>query len=180
MIRYLKGDATSPQAKGTKFIVHICNTEGKWGAGFVMAVSRRWPITRDLFLRWYNGKLRKIECFGHVECSFQSKFALGAVQFVHVQRDVVVCNMVAQKGIKTGSSGPPIRYDALKRCLTEVANEVRSYSGTVRGYGIERSVSIHMPRIGCGLAGGKWELVEPLARDAFAGLDVCVYDLGGQ
>jgi hypothetical protein len=36
-----------------------------------------------------------------------------------------------------------------------------------------------MPRIGCGLAGGKWDLIEPLLDEylAMAGLDVCVYDL---
>jgi len=29
-IQYLKGDATSPQAKGTKIIAHICNDIGGW------------------------------------------------------------------------------------------------------------------------------------------------------
>ena len=27
------------------------------------------------------------------------------------------------------------------------------------------SASVHMPRIGCGLAGGKWEEIEPIAAD---------------
>ncbi len=27
---------------------------------------------------------------------------------------------------------------------------------------IELNASVHMPRIGCGLAGGKWESIEPL------------------
>ncbi len=39
-IQYLKGDATSPQAKGTKIIAHICNDIGGWGKGFVLAVSK--------------------------------------------------------------------------------------------------------------------------------------------
>jgi hypothetical protein len=30
-IRFLKGDATSPQAKGNKVIAHVCNDLGKWG-----------------------------------------------------------------------------------------------------------------------------------------------------
>ena len=35
-----------------------------------------------------------------------------------------------------------------------------------------------MPRIGCGLAGGKWAKVEPIIERATAGLcDVFVYDL---
>jgi hypothetical protein len=35
-----------------------------------------------------------------------------------------------------------------------------------------------MPRIGCGLAGGRWERVEPLVRRALVaqGVHVTVYD----
>jgi O-acetyl-ADP-ribose deacetylase (regulator of RNase III) len=42
-ISYLQGDATSPQAKGNKIIAHICNDLGRWGKGFVLAISKRWP-----------------------------------------------------------------------------------------------------------------------------------------
>ena len=30
---------------------------------------------------------------------------------------------------------------------------------------------VQMPRIGCGLAGGRWEDIEKLIRDAFCGFD---------
>ena len=35
-----------------------------------------------------------------------------------------------------------------------------------------------MPRIGCGLAGGKWEIVENIIKDEFTkkGVEVYVYD----
>ncbi|WP_261986759.1 hypothetical protein [Actinomadura sp. HBU206391] len=42
-LRIIKGDATSPQAKGPKIITHVCNDRGGWGKGFVLAISRRWP-----------------------------------------------------------------------------------------------------------------------------------------
>jgi len=42
-IVYLKGDATQPQAKGVKIIVHCCNDLGGWGKGFVLALRKRWP-----------------------------------------------------------------------------------------------------------------------------------------
>jgi hypothetical protein len=42
-LRIVRGDATSPQAKGPKLIAHIGNDLGGWGKGFVLAVSRRWP-----------------------------------------------------------------------------------------------------------------------------------------
>ncbi|RAJ47078.1 hypothetical protein K353_00279 [Kitasatospora sp. SolWspMP-SS2h] len=39
--------------------------------------------------------------------------------------------------------------------------------------------SVHMPRIGCGLAGGRWERIEPLVTDRLTarGVPVTVYDL---
>jgi O-acetyl-ADP-ribose deacetylase (regulator of RNase III) len=73
--------------------------------------------------------------------------------------------MVAQKGMKTGSSGPPIRYNYLGECLSELAGIAKSIEA-----------SIHMPRIGCGLAGGKWDKVEPLIVEHLDGLEVIVYD----
>ena len=40
--------------------------------------------------------------------------------------------------------------------------------------------SVHMPRIGCGLAGGKWEEIEPIITDELTsqGIEVSVYDFG--
>jgi O-acetyl-ADP-ribose deacetylase (regulator of RNase III) len=76
--------------------------------------------------------------------------------------------MIAQHGTRPGSQGPPIRYDALRQCLARLAGEAQQFSA-----------SVHMPRIGCGLAGGKWEQVEPILAETLgaAGLAVTVYDL---
>ena len=75
--------------------------------------------------------------------------------------------MIAQHGTKPGSAGPPIRYDALQRALSALAPLV-----------LERGASVHMPRIGCGLAGGKWERIEPLIISELSAHDaaVTVYD----
>ena len=43
--------------------------------------------------------------------------------------------------------------------------------------------SIHMPRIGCGLAGGDWKTIENIIQRTFvdiANVDVYVYDLKEQ
>ncbi|MCT2277673.1 hypothetical protein M3G91_08560 [Micromonospora chalcea] len=42
----------------------------------------------------------------------------------------------------------------------------------------ELGASVHMPRIGCGLAGGSWQRIEPLIRQALSdrGIPVTVYD----
>ncbi len=43
-INYVKGDATAPIGIGNKIIVHICNDIGRWGKGFVMALSKKWSF----------------------------------------------------------------------------------------------------------------------------------------
>jgi O-acetyl-ADP-ribose deacetylase (regulator of RNase III) len=153
-INYLKDDATCPQAKGVKIICHICNDLGGWGKGFVLALSKRWDEPEAEYHKWYAaGK--------------DGGFGLGAVQFVQVEPYIWVANMVGQRGLKRGSSGPPIRYPAVAACLQQVAVKAR-----------ELGASVHMPRIGCGLAGGKWSEIEPLIDEHLigAGVAVTVYD----
>ncbi|MFF5489601.1 macro domain-containing protein [Streptomyces virginiae] len=153
-LKIIAGDATNPQAKGPKVIAHICNDLGGWGKGFVLAISRRWPEPEREYRRWHRERAG-------------NDFALGAVQFVHVRADIWVANMVAQRGMRTGSGGPPIRYEALERCLNSVAE-----------HALAHHASVHMPRIGCGLAGGKWERVEPVISKTLGARDVAttVYD----
>lgn len=154
-LRIVRGDATSPQAKGPKLVAHICNDLGGWGKGFVVAISRRWPEPERAYRQWHRERAG-------------NDFGLGATQVVQVRPDVWVANMVAQHGMRTGSAGPPIRYDAVERCLAAVA-----------GHAARLGASVHMPRIGCGLAGGRWERIEPLVVAALCATDIqtTVYDL---
>lgn len=155
-IAYIKGDATCPQAKGVKLIGHVCNDLGRWGKGFVLALSDRWPEPEAEFRRWAAG-------------GRNGGFSLGAVQFVQVEPLIWVANMVGQRGVKRGSGGPPIRYEAVARCLEQVATKA-----------LELGASVHLPRIGCGLAGGDWSAVEPIIEEQLCGrgVPVTVYDFG--
>lgn len=44
---------------------------------------------------------------------------------------------------------------------------------------MEQKASIHMPRIGCGLAGGKWEVIEQIIKEELIDKEIAVtvYDL---
>jgi O-acetyl-ADP-ribose deacetylase (regulator of RNase III) len=150
-IGYLRGDATAPRAKGVTIIAHCCNNMGGWGRGFVVAVSRRWPEPEAAYRRWHRGRAR-------------NDFGLGAVQLVRVSAYRWVANMIGQHGIRGGSNSVPVRYDALDTALARLAE-----------HALRLNASVHMPRIGCGLAGGKWSRVEPLVRERLAGRDIAVY-----
>lgn len=153
-INYIKGDATNPLSLGNKIIVHICNDIGGWGKGFVMAISKRWKQPELQYRDWYKSKVN---------------FELGKVQFVKVENDIWVANIIGQhKIIKDENGNAPIRYDAIFSGLEQVGE-----------FAIQQNSSVHMPRIGCGLAGGTWDKVEPLIYDTLTKrkIQVTVYDL---
>lgn len=160
MITYLQGDATNPVVKPA-MIVHICNDVGKWGAGFVLAISEKWKLPEKKYREW----LRKPD----------EDFMLGKVQFVDVGSDICIANMIAQHNVhKKGTPrGIYIRYDALDTALQAVANYPNCRSVPDN---FTKDVSIHMPRIGCGLAGGTWEKIEPIIEKNLSEFDVYVYD----
>ncbi|NCE65212.1 Appr-1-p processing protein [Pseudoflavonifractor sp. 524-17] len=151
-IHYLKGDATAPAGAGQKMIAHVCNDIGGWGKGFVLELSRRWTEPERQYRAWYRDG---------------TEFALGRVQLVRVSEEITVANLIAQRDIQPIGGVPPIRYDALETCMAAVAREA-----------VGMGASVHMPRIGCGLAGGRWEEVEPILQRALCahGVPVYVYD----
>jgi O-acetyl-ADP-ribose deacetylase (regulator of RNase III) len=157
-IQYITGDATNPQTEGLRVITHCCNDIGVWGAGFVIALSRRWPEPEAIYRR-------------------AGKLELGEVQFCKVDSDqpTLVANIIGQHQVGSQGRIPPIRYEALRLGFQTIANSVLPFRD-------KTPVSVHMPRIGCGLAGGDWALIEPLLQAVFGRLEipVYVYNLPGQ
>lgn len=76
-INYVIGDATAPEGDGPKIIVHVCNDIGAWGAGFVMALSRKWEAPER-------------------EYRALSKYRLGKVHLVAVEKNLHVANMIGR------------------------------------------------------------------------------------
>ncbi|MFD7704910.1 Appr-1-p processing protein [Streptomyces caelestis] len=129
-IAYVRGDATVPSVKGVKVVAHVCNDIGGWGKGFVLAVSRRWPGPEASYRAWHRDRAA-------------NDFGPGAVRPVQVERYVRVADMIGQRGIRTGSKGVPVRYEAIDTALDRLAGHARALGA-----------SVPMPRIGCGPAGG--------------------------
>lgn len=161
ILKYVEGDATQPQGKGHKTILHVTNDEGKWGRGFVLAISKRWKDPEKEYHLWYETG---------------DNFKLGEIQIVPVESDITVVNMIGQKGIYPDKRGTmPIRYGAIRECLIEV----RDLLGEV--------TSIHAPRFGAGLASGvtegydldSWAKIETMLNEEFInyGINVTIYDL---
>lgn len=148
MIQYIIGDATNPIGEGNKIITHITNDIGGWGKGFVLSLSKKW---------------KEPELFFH-----DNTQCLRNVQFVNVTNDITVANMCAQQGIYWKNGIPPIRYEALKNCLQQVAT-----------YALQHNATIHAPRFGAGLAGGDWNIIQEMINEHVCshGISVYIYDL---
>lgn len=148
-IKYVIGDATQPigDKNELRIITHICNDVGAWGSGFVLAISKRWKQPEKVYRA-------------------MSKYILGTVKTISVDHNLAIANMIAQHNTGLDTSGnPPIRYDALKSALT-----------SLNRFAILNSATIHMPRIGAGLAGGDWKIIETIIEDTIT-TEVYVYDL---
>jgi len=153
-IRYLKGDATKARGSGKRIIAFIINDKGRsWGAGFAHTVQKKWPFVLDEFQHWVEHN--------------RSEFTLGNVHTSMIEPDLTIFKMVAQHGYGE-SPTPRIRYGALETCLRKLAEEA-----------ITQKASVHMPRIGCGQAGGSWWVISELLEDILLkkGIKATVYDL---
>jgi O-acetyl-ADP-ribose deacetylase (regulator of RNase III) len=163
-IKYVSGDATEPQGAGRKIIAHVCNDCGAWGAGFVLALSAKSHLPEHDY-RWWHRHGRDLP----KELDL-NPFALGEIQFVYWGTDAFVCNMIAQRGAQVPNHAwvIPLQYDALRHCLRKLAIKAHAAGAT-----------IHMPRIGCGLAGGTWPAVQRIILQEVSAhnIAVTVYDL---
>jgi hypothetical protein len=128
-----------------------------------VVIAARHPLAKSRFQDWSRG---------HSDTTARP-FALGAIQWVGVGGDLGrrhrfsdrwVLNMVAQRGLRSEQNRRPLDLDALADCLDRLASDMDDEV-------------IAMPRIGCGLAGGTWDEIEPLVGVALREADVHVYDL---
>ena len=161
MIAYHAGDVTRPDLDGRVAIAHVLSDVGAYEAGVAAAIAQRHPRARTNYKAWRSQQ----------QGAMQRPFKLGAIQWVGVGRDLGgawsdrwVVNMIAQRGLRSATNPIPLDLDALRTCLAVLAAE-------------HRDMVIAMPRIGCGLAGGSWDQVEPIVDATLTEVDVHVYDL---
>lgn len=153
-IKFIDADITKPIATNAiTIILHVVNDIGVMGAGVARALFMKWPNVRSDYIEWFN-----FQTINSLTGKIIRPFGIGKCQLIEANLpDIYVINMVGQNGIRRYSNMTPINYYAVDRCLQEVerlAVEMEKH--------FERKVEIHMPRIGCGLAGGNWNKIEPL------------------
>lgn len=132
-IKLVQGDLLS--AKG--IIIHGCNAQGVMGSGVALAIRQKWPIAYEKYR------------VAHATYGL----GLGDIQLVNVSDEVVVVNAITQEYF--GKSGYRyVNYDAIASCFTGLNKLLKEKK-------LKHNV-VNFPRIGAGLGGGDWEIIEKI------------------
>jgi hypothetical protein len=155
-ITFLRGDATAPRAVGPRIIAQIANDKAlTWGAGFALAVRRKWPKVQEQYRVW--------------AAEGRANLKLGSIHVAEVGNETWIASLIAQHGYGP-SPTPRIRYAALDQALSKLRSMAEKLGATV-----------HMPRLGSGQACGSWSIIEEMINEHLcrANIEVFVYDLPG-
>ena len=150
-LTYLSGDALEPKAQ-VYVIAHVVNNKDAMGSGFVVPLMNKYPIVKTLYHQ-----------FTRVGGLY-----LGNVQFIPIEKEVWVANMVAQDGFPTKYKPVALNYDALSQCLQTVGRFCQRHKMTMVG-----------PKFGAGISGGSWDKIEQIIENRVCslGVNVEIYSL---
>jgi hypothetical protein len=141
-------------------IVHSVNCIGAVG-GLAGAISRKWPKNAEQYKEYVRHRKSSI-------------MLLGSVFEVNVAHNVVVANLFGQYGIGTGKQ--QTEYSALISGFKTIAdtcfygNDTEDMYFGPLGYQEVSNVlnDIYIPyKIGCGLGGADWNIVEEILHKVF-------------
>ena len=168
----LTGDCTDfvTQTDTFHIIPHVVNTCGVMGSGVALAIKNKFPIACDKYEYWYEYEEimynreheKEPDCFPNILDDTNKFWQLGNIQVILVERQIFVCNMLAQKGF--GAYGlPPGRMQSLEECLHKLASCCQAI---VRS---NKKVQIEAPKFGSCRSGLDWtkifEMVQRIFKD---------------
>ena len=132
------GDILDVVSESGGVLAHQVNCRRTAGAGLALQIRRRWPV-------WWR--------------RYRDRPALlGGAHIAEVEAYIWVADLYAQRDI--GRNVPQTDYAALRECLARLGERVDERR-------IDRDLLFFPWRIGCGLAGGNWMIVQPMVEAAF-------------
>ena len=118
-------------------ILHGCNAQGVMGSGVALAVKKRYP--------------------GAYQAYAETALYLGSTVWYDAEDThgvpLFIANCVTQGNY--GKDGKRyVNYAAIAKCFTEVFSKAWCYS-----------YPVYFPKIGAGLGGGDWNIIEQIIND---------------
>ena len=129
-------------------ICHQVNAQSVMGAGLATKIKSKWPDAYNIYMVAYESGI----------------INLGGTQMAKVGDDLFVFNLVAQD--KYGTKGCFTNYKALRVALKEVAK--------FRKEDLLEPLPVYIPyKMGCGLAGGDWNIVSKIIQQKIPDAIIC-------
>ena len=142
MIHYRQGDLLTTN---DEYIIHGVNCRGVMNAGLAKTIREKWPVV-------YCRYMEMIKRFNKDDVPDDER--LSSFQIVEISdprnRPTHVINFFSQTTY--GHNGRFVSYDALDEGLAALAVELRK----------RKVKSISIPKIGSGLGGGNWKVIEQI------------------
>ena len=138
-------------------IVHQVNCLGKMGSGVAKAIYTKYPEVKKEYLKFHKKEMKKAS---------ETRDLLGLVQFVDVYDGKIVANVFGQDKIRKNWKDTTVYTKEDK--LIEGIQKVKELAE-------KQGFSVAIPyEIGCGLANGDWNSVQPKIEAVFEDSDVDV------
>lgn len=151
MIKTIYGDVLQIP---TIYICHQVNCRGVMGAGLAKQVKEKWPAVYQQYKENCNAMF--------------PEDLLGLNDFIPINDTVCIVNMYAQD--KYGKDACYTNYKAFRECLTRIARQADKKTDIIR-----------FPyKIGCGLAGGDWNIIQKLIYEILGDYNVEFYTLDSE
>lgn len=153
-LRYKVGDLiAAAQAREVDVIAHGCNCYCAMGSGIAPLIKAAFPAAWKADLQTKKGSKDKLGTFSYA-----------------IQDSVIIGNLYTQFGFWGRNKGlRDLDYNAMYDSMSMFKHMlVQRFGDRVR---------IGLPKIGAGLAGGDWNVIEAMVISTFGSLDVTVYVL---
>lgn len=150
---YIKGDITETTIRN---IAHGVNCQNAMGSGVAKALFTKWSEVKKQYHEFIANKSKMM--------NFTDISLLGQIQAVGIIGDGKwVFNCFTQR-FYGRDPVKYVNYEAIYECFKSIADT--------------RIRELAIPKIGCGLAGGNWNIVEQIINDAVGdNIDITVYYL---
>lgn len=147
MIKYVKGDLF----KATEDIIaHGCNCRGGFGSGVAGIMAKKHPKAKESYLNKH----------------MTEGWKLGDIQVLE-SNGKFIANCATQDKYGNGRFDERFAdYKAIEVCMLKLYKYCKMMNYTLA-----------IPKIGAGLAGGDWTIIEPIINEVFEDMDVTVYYL---
>jgi len=141
MIKYIDGDLiTLAKEKQFDVIFHCCNCFCTMGSGIAPQIKHAFPEAYEVDCKTISGDKNK----------------LGTISFTENSSPIVV-NLYGQFGYGNRKLGlPDVDYEALRSSIKQMKTK---FSGKTFGG----------PKVGSGLAGGSWDIIEKILEEEMRG-----------